>query len=207
MDGAKCGGVRLDARGSGNPNRRKSRFCSATRTLYLDYVLSRGQCDLSRLSPRSGSSSAEAPAVPSGEAARAHLKPTARSPSAMGSALEDRQPGGPPLDLERLTYALSLLLARGCANLVQEAVGGVHARTPRVEALLDCRIEGSSVRARRRAYTRGDAVLQRRQRLQVTRAATRAWVATHAIRRVRSPQGCGCCGGRRLARSLLLFCA
>jgi hypothetical protein len=50
---------------------RKSRFGSATRTLYLDYVLSRGQCDLTRLSPRSNSSSAEALAVPSREAARA----------------------------------------------------------------------------------------------------------------------------------------
>jgi hypothetical protein len=67
------------------------------------------------------------------------------------------------------------------------------------------------VRARRRAHLRGnlrgDAVLQRRQRLHVTRAATRAWVATYAIRRLRSPQGCGCCGGCRLTWSLLLFCA
>jgi hypothetical protein len=51
--------------------------------------------------------------------------------------LEGILPGGPPLDLERLTDAIALLLARGCSNLDQEAFPGVHARAPLVEAPVD----------------------------------------------------------------------
>ena len=63
------------------------------------------------------------------------------TPLAAYHARLDRQPSGPPLDLERLTYAIPLLLARFCSYLVQEDVGGEHARAPLVEALLDCRVK------------------------------------------------------------------
>ena len=87
------------------------------------------------------------------------------TPLAAYHARLDRQPSGPPLDLERLTYAIPLLLARFCSYLVQEDVGGEHARAPLVEALLDCRVEGTSVRAHvpasggTRSTARGDVLL------------------------------------------------